>query len=115
MTPVRSSVAAGQRTRAVPVDVPIRDPGRRVNRSGAAATGATTSLARYALTTRPVAVRPAVLGNARPLARMWLRSADGEYVPGSLRLRARAATPATWGAAIDVPSRYAKQGAGHAG
>src|SRR6185312_16866381 len=77
-------------------------------------TGPLTSIARQALTRRPVAVCPAVNGAGTPVPRMRARRASGVGVV-PITLRASAATPETCGAAIDVPLPNPQHGPGQDG
>ncbi len=101
VTPLIASVAAGHVIVVETVDpmtVPTLIPWRLI----AVATGPVLSTARNALTSRPVAVRPAVAASGVPVARTRARRAVAVGEP-LMTLRARAATPAACGAAMDVP------------
>ena len=74
---------------------------------GGAIFGAARSIARTALTIRPVAVLPAVGASGRPVAGVVPAGRPSSDRSAGDRLPTRAATPVTWGAAIDVPADHA--------
>ena len=83
---------------------PTIDPTLIPWRSIGAATGPTTSIARQALTSRPVTVLPTVGASGDAGREQPARSCGRPSASQLIALRARAATPVTWGAAIDVPA-----------
>src|SRR3954447_22155404 len=112
--PVRSSIPAGHPTRTVARVEDICDPATKANVFGAAlAAGGGPSSARQASTMRPVAVSPPVNGDGFPLPRTRARSAAGSSSSEGQTEAASAATPETWGVAIEVPSSQPQPGVGY--